>query len=280
MSELVLLHHNEPMTTSETLAEGVQLQHKNVVALIRKHVADLAEWGEIAFQTRFNPQGRPTEFVWLNEGQALFLLTLMRNAPVVVAFKKALVRAFLELRDQARIGAANAAPQFLTANLSHGADLAVAADRTFRSFLRAARSAGVALPQALRIANRQTVERTGMDMLAELGLGESHPETPGAAPVFQPDPLEEAIAAWQTALDPEQQDTFTMEQIIAEATGIGRHDKRFASIAPRIGRILRSAGWRREKRRRGRVVLAFWDAPWRNELAERNHRKGEVHERA
>lgn len=57
-----------------------------------------------------------------------------------------------------------------TRNPSHLADLAVAADRTFRCYLRAARSAGLRLPAALRVANDRTVERTGIDMLGELGV--------------------------------------------------------------------------------------------------------------
>ena len=166
MSELVLLHHNEPMTTSLAIAEGVQMEHKSVIQLFRTHLSDIADFGEVAFQMRLNPQGSPTEFVFLNEGQAMFLMTLMRNSEIVVAFKKALVKAFLSLRDRLQ----STSPTFSTSNLSHGADLAVAADRTFRGFLRSARSAGLRLPQALQVANRQTIARTGMDMLGELGV--------------------------------------------------------------------------------------------------------------
>lgn len=181
MSELVLLHHNEPMTTSETIAEGVELAHKTVIQLVRKYISDLSEWGEVAFQMRLNPQGSSTEVAWLNEGQSMFLMTLMRNSPVVLAFKKALVKAFLELRDRV----SSPSPAFETRNLSHGADLAVAADRTFRGFLRSARSAGLRLPQALHVANRQTIARTGMDMLAELGVvPEDEPAPPVAVDLF------------------------------------------------------------------------------------------------
>ena len=52
--------------------------------------------------------------------------------------------------------------------LSHGADIQVAADRTFRAIIRSARSAGLGLPAALRRANAVTLARTGIDMLAEL----------------------------------------------------------------------------------------------------------------
>lgn len=49
MSELVLLHHNEPMTTSEAIAEGVELAHKTVIQLVRKYVDDLNSFGRVAF---------------------------------------------------------------------------------------------------------------------------------------------------------------------------------------------------------------------------------------
>lgn len=177
MSELVLLRHNEPMTTSLAIAEGTENTHESVIKLVRKYVEDLQEFGTFGFEIQ-KSGGRPTEVAFLNEPQATLLITFLRNSEIVVRFKVALVKAFFEMRDRLR---GQPGPQFVTSNLSHGADLAVAADRTFRSFLRAARSAGLALPQALRTANRQTVARTGMDMLAELGVD---PET-----MVKPPPL-------------------------------------------------------------------------------------------
>lgn len=255
MSELVLLHHNEPMTTSETLASGVDLQHKNVVALIRKHVADLSEWGEVAFQTRLNPQGSPTEFAWLNEGQSLFLLTLMKNSPVVVAFKKALVKAFLELRD--RLLGTPSRDEPLT--LSHRADIAVAADRTFRSFLRSARSAGLRLPQALRQANSRTIERTGIDMLAELAVDpDAGIPASGAAAVAVAvdDPVRDALTAWAEGAEAGR--FYTMADILRDACGVSPKDDAFQRIAPRAGGMLRSLGFQHRRARLGGPAANFW----------------------
>lgn len=52
--------------------------------------------------------------------------------------------------------------------LSHAADIMVAADRTFRSAVRVARCAGLSRAHAVRTANRLTVLKTGVDLLAEL----------------------------------------------------------------------------------------------------------------
>lgn len=176
---LVQLYHGEAMTTSETIASGVDLPHKTVIQLIRKYENELQEFGPLAFEMRKGgklPQGgcaKSTEFAWLNEGQAIFILTLMRNSEIVVTFKVSLVKAFLELRDKSDLKSDftnQPLPEYSNPlSLSHRADIAVAADRTFRAMMRSGRTVGLPLPQALRRANEITLQKTGVDMLRELG---------------------------------------------------------------------------------------------------------------
>lgn len=98
MNELVSFRPNgEAVTNTLAIAKGTETQHKNVLDLVRTYQADLAEFGEVAFETRLNPQGSPTEFALLNREQATLLLTHMRSIGVVKDFKKALVKAFFEL---------------------------------------------------------------------------------------------------------------------------------------------------------------------------------------
>lgn len=67
-------------------------------------------------------------------------------------------------------GAAESVPEYSNPlSLSHRADIAVAADRTFRAMMRSGRTVGLPLPQALRRANEITLQKTGVDMLRELG---------------------------------------------------------------------------------------------------------------
>jgi phage regulator Rha-like protein len=250
MSELVLLHHNEPMTTSETLADGVEMPHKSVLQLLRKYVEDLREWGGVAFEMRpLATEGgnQWREVAYLNEGQAMFLLTLMRNTPVVVAFKKALVKAFLELR--ARVTAVPA----LTGAVDHRADVMVLADRTFRAILRSARAAGLRLPQALGRANDIARRETGVDMLAELG---PLPE-PVAAPM-RADPVADALAAWMKTAGP---GPWSMETIVAEAFGIGRKHPNWMRHAAAAGPVLRSAGFVRRRVLTDGGQPALWERP-------------------
>lgn len=169
-SAIVVEHYGELMTTSQAVADGVQIQHKNVLALIRKYIEDLNSFGRVAFETRPMETSGGTQWIdvaWLNEQQATFLLTLMRNSPVVIEFKKALVHAFFALRDRAPPTVA--AGGFITSNPAHQADQLVSADRIFRSIIRSSRSAGLPLPRAIRCAAEVAMRRTGIDLLSELG---------------------------------------------------------------------------------------------------------------
>ena len=99
LDRFVTVIEGEPLASTEVIAKGVRVQHKNVLALVRSYAEPLAEFGEIAFQTRLNRQGRPTEYVMLNEPQASALLTLMRNSEKVVAFKFKLIGEFYRMRQ-------------------------------------------------------------------------------------------------------------------------------------------------------------------------------------
>lgn len=92
-------------TTSMRIANGTQVQHKNVIELIRNNIDDFEEFGLVAFQTRPRPEGQhgggDLVVAILNEEHATLLLTYMRNGDIVRDFKKRLVRAFYELRNAA-----------------------------------------------------------------------------------------------------------------------------------------------------------------------------------
>ncbi len=93
----------EPHTTSEIIAAGTGINHRHVRDAIRKYQIDLEAFGVLgAYQTKTpNNQegGRNATGYILNEQQATFLLTLLKNTPVVVAFKKELVRQFYAMRS-------------------------------------------------------------------------------------------------------------------------------------------------------------------------------------
>lgn len=90
----------EPYTTSEIIAEGTGIEHRKLRDTIRKYKTELETFGLSASYQAESSGGRPATGYILNEQQATFLLTLLKNTPVVVAFKKELVRQFFIMRDE------------------------------------------------------------------------------------------------------------------------------------------------------------------------------------
>lgn len=91
----------EPYTTSEIIAMGTGIDRRKIRDAIRKYKTDLEAFGKVASYQAPLPGSRTGQIVTgyiLNEPQATFLLTLLKNTPVVVAFKKELVRQFYAMR--------------------------------------------------------------------------------------------------------------------------------------------------------------------------------------
>lgn len=108
-TELVTIEKGEPRTNTLVIAEGTETEHDSVIKLVRKYKADLDEFGPCRFEIdvvkRSQGGGAQREIAILNEPQATLIMTYMKNTPIVREFKKALVRAFFELRDIVREGA-------------------------------------------------------------------------------------------------------------------------------------------------------------------------------
>lgn len=107
MNELVFLASNaeEPFTTSEVIAECAGVKHDTVQKLIQRHEDDFKAFGLVGFEIRAvrTPGSRGTKYVKnykLNEQQATLLFTFLRNTPVVIEFKKALVHQFYKMREE------------------------------------------------------------------------------------------------------------------------------------------------------------------------------------
>lgn len=103
---LVVLSEDQstPITTSEIIARALNKEHKDVLALAQKYASELDAFGPSSFKTKMVGIGsgaqREKEYAVLNEPQATFLITLMRNSPEVVQFKVALVKAFYSMREK------------------------------------------------------------------------------------------------------------------------------------------------------------------------------------
>ena len=105
MNDLVYLTPNteEPFTTSEVIAECAGVKRDTVQKLVQRHEKDLREFGRVGFEIRtLQTRGgqQMAKIYHLNEQQATLLLTFLRNTPVVIEFKKELVRQFFAMRKE------------------------------------------------------------------------------------------------------------------------------------------------------------------------------------
>lgn len=100
MYELVEVKRNEVFTNSEIIANGTNNSHRAIVAIIKKYSDDILYFGELSHHLKWsdNSHNIKTIIYDLNEEQATFVITLLRNSKVVVEFKKNLVKQFYQMR--------------------------------------------------------------------------------------------------------------------------------------------------------------------------------------
>lgn len=111
----------EPYTTNEIISECAEIERISVRKLIENHKEDLEVFGILSFEmTKINDgRGRPRKIYHLNEQQATLLITYLDNTEPVREFKKNLVSAFFEMRDELtkiRIERASERPKRLALN--------------------------------------------------------------------------------------------------------------------------------------------------------------------
>ena len=106
MGKLVEVKGNTVFTTSKIIAEGTGNKHHAIQQIIQKYQPVFKrEFGQVAFEMRAvkYSRGVNSEKVYLlTEGQATFLMTLLRNDGVdgiVVAFKARLASEFIKMRN-------------------------------------------------------------------------------------------------------------------------------------------------------------------------------------
>lgn len=105
MQELVILKRQNrsdvPVTTSKVIAEGTKNTHRSVYLLVDRYENDFKELGVLSFEmTKLENEkgGRPEKIYYLNEDQALLLITYLRNNGIVRKLKIALIKEFSAMK--------------------------------------------------------------------------------------------------------------------------------------------------------------------------------------
>ena len=100
MDELVFIGKKDvPYTTSKIISDRTGIEHRKIKSAIRKYKRQIDFFGLSAPYQAESTGGRPEEIYLLNEEQATFLMTLLKNTEIVVEFKKELVRQFYAMRE-------------------------------------------------------------------------------------------------------------------------------------------------------------------------------------
>lgn len=93
MTDLVRIVKDVPVVSTLDMWRGLSVEHAAIMKLVRKYEARFQAILSFGFEIQ-KTAGRPTAFCYLDEEQATFLITLMKNSDVVVEFKFRLTRDF------------------------------------------------------------------------------------------------------------------------------------------------------------------------------------------
>ena len=99
MNELVYIKKNDVFMNTITIAMETENEHESIKRLITTHKSRFLTLGSLPISNRESSGGRPLQYYELNEQQATFLITLLRNTEKVLNFKLALVQEFYRMRQ-------------------------------------------------------------------------------------------------------------------------------------------------------------------------------------
>lgn len=97
MNGLVKIDGKRVFTTTLILSKGVGIEHRAVMSLLKTH--SKTETLSTFQMLKVSRGGRPVNYAQLDELQATFLITLMRNSEKVVLFKEKLTKEFYQQRN-------------------------------------------------------------------------------------------------------------------------------------------------------------------------------------
>lgn len=99
MNELVELKNNDIFTNTSVIAKGTENEHESVVKTVLTYKEKFLALGKLDFtDLKSGKRGRPIRIYFINEQQAVFLMTLLKNSEIVVNFKFELTKQFFEMR--------------------------------------------------------------------------------------------------------------------------------------------------------------------------------------
>lgn len=102
MKCLVEIQDNIPVVESLNLVDVLGIQHRSIYRLIVKHEDKLKHFGEVRFGIASSDSGQNQAVAYLNESQAILLLTYTRSNASTDQFRIKLVQDFVAMREYIR----------------------------------------------------------------------------------------------------------------------------------------------------------------------------------
>ena len=99
LAVLVKAVDNVPVVSTLDMCGPLGVEHQAIMKLVRKYENQLQEIRTVGFEIR-QSGGNPITFCYLDEEQATFLVTLMKNSEPVVKFKYRLSREFHRMKKE------------------------------------------------------------------------------------------------------------------------------------------------------------------------------------
>lgn len=104
MKELVFVESakldEQPYTTSEVIAEYAGIEHRAVNQMVKKYRNRIETMGKLTFEMLPMASGQKAKIYKLNEVQATFVVTLLKNTQSVVNFKQELSKQFYSMKQE------------------------------------------------------------------------------------------------------------------------------------------------------------------------------------
>jgi len=141
MTDIVKMVKGILLVSTLDIWEGLGVEHRAIIALIQKYELEFQSIRAFTFQM-LKSKGRPTPFCLLDEEQATFLITLMRNSAEVVPFKLRLTREFYRMRRElSRLASQNQNAEWLEQR-NAGKETRLIATDTIKAFVDYAKAQG------------------------------------------------------------------------------------------------------------------------------------------
>ena len=99
MKDLTVIKDKQAVVCSDDLAKGFELEHRSLRQLIKRHEAKLKKYGKVTFQMQPSESGQKQSVTYLNEKQALLIMTYTRSNESTDYYRMKLIDDFTKQKE-------------------------------------------------------------------------------------------------------------------------------------------------------------------------------------